>query len=294
MIKIHKRKPDWLKKKIVYTPQRHKVKELLRDLNLNTVCEEARCPNLSECFLKKRATFLILGSKCTRACRFCSIDKAKRGEELPLDKTEPLRVAKAVKELDLRYVVITSVTRDDLGDGGAAQFAETIKLIRDMNSEINVEVLTPDFEGKTEAIDVVINAKPDVFNHNVETVSRLYPVVRPQADFERSLFVLNYVKDNSLSAFVKSGFMVGLGEKTDEVIEMLKSIVKTGCDAITIGQYLQPTSNNIDVKEYIKPEVFDYYKKEALKIGFKYVASGPFVRSSYMAHEGYNALKKLV
>jgi len=294
MIKTGSRKPDWLKKKIVYTPQRHKVKELLRKFNLNTVCEEARCPNLSECFLKKRATFLILGNKCTRACRFCSIDKAKSGEKLPLDETEPMNVANAVKELDLRYVVVTSVTRDDLEDGGAGQFSKTIKLIREMNNNTNLEVLTPDFKGKTEAIDIVINAKPDVFNHNVETIPRLYREVRPQANFKRSLFVLKYVKDKFPFVFVKSGFMVGLGEKIDEVIELLGFIAETGCDALTIGQYLQPTSDNIEVKEYIKPEIFDFYKKEALKIGFKYVASGPFVRSSYMAHEGYNALKQLI
>ena len=292
MINTRIRKPDWLRKKIEYTPQRHKVKEILRELNLNTVCEEARCPNLSECFQKKRATFLILGNKCTRACRFCSIDKAKKNEKLPLDPKEPERVGEAVRRLGLRYVVITSVTRDDLEDGGAEQFAETIRCIRKINEEINIEVLTPDFQGKTESIDVVINARPDVFNHNVETVPRLYPVVRPQADFERSLFVLKYVKENYSSIFVKSGFMVGLGEKREEVLEMMEYIVKTGCDALTIGQYLQPTSKNIPVVEYVIPDVFDFYKKEALKMGFKYVASGPFVRSSYMAHEGFKALKQ--
>jgi len=292
MINTKVRKPDWLRKKIEYTPQRHKVKEILRELNLNTVCEEARCPNLSECFRKKRATFLILGDKCTRACRFCSIDKAKKGEKLPVDSEEPYRVANAVKKLDLKYVVITSVTRDDLEDGGAEQFVKTIMAIKKINKNTHVEVLTPDFKGNRRSIDLVISAKPDVFNHNVETIPRLYSEVRPQADFERSLSVLEYVKSHSPETFVKSGFMVGLGESKNEVLELLNSIVMTGCDAVTIGQYLQPTSKNIPVKEYIKPEIFDFYKEEALKMGFRYVASGPFVRSSYMAHEGYDALKK--
>ena len=294
MVNSKIRKPDWLRKKIEYTPQRHRVKEILRELNLNTVCEEARCPNLSECFLRKRATFLILGNKCTRACRFCSIAKAMKGEILAVDPEEPKRVAEAIKKLGLKYVVITSVTRDDLDDGGALHFAKTISAIREIDKYINIEVLTPDFKGEKESLNLVIEAKPDVFNHNVETIPRLYREVRPQADFERSLSVLKYVKTNSPTIFVKSGFMVGLGEKRDEVLDLLNRLSETGCDAVTIGQYLQPTAKNIAVKEYIKPEIFDFYKNAALKMGFKYIASGPFVRSSYMAHEGFNALKNVI
>ncbi len=285
-----RRKPDWLRKRIEYSPQRHMVKEILRGLGLNTVCEEARCPNQSECFYHRRATFLILGNKCTRNCRFCSIDKAKPGEILGLDEDEPKRVAEAVKNLRLKYVVITSVTRDDLDDGGASQFAKTIEEIKKLDDRINIEVLTPDFKGDRKALDTVINANPDVFNHNVETISRLYPNVRPQADFNRSLDVLKYVKEHSENIFVKSGFMVGLGETRDEIIELLHLLKQSGCDAVTIGQYLQPTKWNIPVKEYISPETFDYYRREAKRIGFKFVASGPFVRSSYMAHEGFESM----
>ncbi len=294
-IKTHKnagqRKPSWLRKKILYTPQKHDVKEILRTLGLNTVCEEARCPNQSECFYHKRATFLILGDKCTRNCRFCSIEKAKKGEALEVDPDEPERVAQAVKRLGLRYVVITSVTRDDLEDGGAEQFARTIYSIRKAVNNINIEVLTPDFKGSRKALDIVIGASPDVFNHNVETIERLYGKVRPQADFNRSLDVLKYVKGRDGNIFVKSGFMVGLGEEDDEVIELLKILKKTGCDAVTIGQYLQPTKWNLPVSRYVTPETFEFYRKEAVKIGFKYVASAPFVRSSYMAHEGFKSLK---
>jgi lipoic acid synthetase len=247
---------------------------------------------LSECYHHKRATFLILGRTCTRGCAFCSIEKLKGFSPSPPDPREPERILSAVKELGLRYVVITSVTRDDLSDGGASQFARCIELIRAYDRGIRVEVLTPDFQGKRTAIDTVARAQPAVFNHNVETVPRLYSTVRPQADYNRSIEFLSYVRKNYPHIYLKSGFMVGLGEKKRDVLQVLNDLFQVGCSAVTIGQYLQPGQSNLPVKEYVAPEMFDEYEREARRIGFGYVASGPYVRSSYMAHQGYDALSK--
>jgi lipoic acid synthetase len=285
-----KRKPSWLDKKIQYSDERHEVKSVLNRLGLNTVCKSARCPNLSECYHHRRATFLILGRTCTRNCAFCSVEKSEgSGPQYP-DPREPERILNAVRELGLRYVVITSVTRDDLPDGGAAQFARCIELIRSEEPDIKVEVLTPDFLGRGESIDNVARAHPDVFNHNVETVPRLYSTVRPQADYHRSVQFLAYIGDRYPRIYLKSGLMVGLGEEKGEVLEVLRDIHGAGCSAVTIGQYLQPSQYNLPVKEYVTPETFRVYEREARLIGFSYVASGPYVRSSYMAHHGYDAL----
>lgn len=285
-------KPPWLVKKIQYTDERHEVKVVLSKLGLHTVCESARCPNLSECFYRRRATFLILGNVCTRGCTFCSVEKAGKGVRLPLREDEPEKVLEAVRELGLRYAVVTSVTRDDLQDGGAGQFARTVWLLKEWDSSVKVEVLTPDFRGNTASIDTVANAKPDVFNHNVETVPRLYPTIRPEADYRRSIAFIQYVHREYPGIFLKSGLMVGLGERRDEVVEVLHQLRGAGCDAVTIGHYLQPCNANVPVHEYIPPETFTCYENEARSMGFLHVASGPLVRSSYMAHESYNALIK--
>jgi lipoic acid synthetase len=286
------RKPPWLNKKIEYTDERHAVKSILNRLDLNTVCKSARCPNLSECYRHKRATFLILGKTCTRGCAFCSVEKTGATHPLPPDPHEPERIVDAVKELGLHYVVITSVTRDDLEDGGASQFARCIELIKAHDQSIGVEVLTPDFMGDHGAIDAVACMKPDIFNHNVETVPRLYTTVRPEADYERSIGFLSYIKDVYPHIYLKSGLMVGLGETREEVLNVLKDLLDAGCRAVTIGQYLQPEQGNLGVKEYVTPETFAFYEDEARRLGFGYVASGPYVRSSYMAHQGYDELSK--
>lgn len=289
---IHLRKPSWLSKRIVYSDERHEVKKILGKLGLNTVCKSARCPNLSECFYNKRATFLILGNRCTRGCTFCSVKKAEPGEVIPLCKDEPEKVFQAVKALKLEYVVITSVTRDDLNDGGGRQFALTIGKLRELDYRVKIEVLTPDFQGDVRAINVVADAGPDVYNHNIETVPRLYERVRPGAEYKRSLSLLKHVNNTYPAIFLKSGFMLGLGEKENEVLEVLESLRESGCSAVTIGQYLRPGLWNIPIHEYITPEKFKFYEEQAKKIGFLYVASGPYVRSSYMAHEVYRDLLK--
>ncbi len=275
------RLPSWAKKKLGPQSALHTMKEVLRKRNLHTVCESARCPNIGECFSKPTATFMILGDVCTRTCGFCSIDKGLK--PLKVDPDEPANIAITAKELGLRHVVITSVTRDDLADGGAGQFALTIKAIRDTISGILVEVLTPDFKGDERSLKTVFDARPDIFNHNLETVPSLYPLVRPQADYRRSLEVLEMAKSSGIMA--KSGIMVGLGEKKGEVKDVLKDLFDAGCDAVTIGQYLRPTRNNLEVKEYVEPEVFLEYETYGKELGIKYVYSGPFVRSSYNAEK---------
>lgn len=282
-----KRKPDWLRVKA--NSGNAEVYDMLRSLGLNTVCEEAACPNCGECFGKKTATFMILGRNCTRHCRFCNVSK---GEPCIVDKKEPSNVASAVKLLKLRHVVITSVTRDDLPDGGAFHFADVIKAIRD-GAEGNppvIEVLIPDFKGNREALEKVIKAKPDIINHNVETVPRLYANVRPEAEYKRSLELIKRVSGSGI--ITKSGIMVGLGEKHEEVLEVFGDLVKNGCMLLTIGQYLAPSKAHYPVQQFIEPTVFEQYKKEGEDAGFKYVASGPLVRSSYMAETLYNAIKR--
>jgi len=276
-----KRLPSWAKKRLGSREALHEMKSILRKRGLHTVCESARCPNIGECFSKPTATFMILGDVCTRTCGFCSIDKG--ASPLLVDPHEPANIALTAKELGLRHVVVTSVTRDDLPDGGAGQFALTIKAIRDNISRILIEVLTPDFNGEEGPLAAVLEARPDIFNHNLETVPSLYSIVRPQADYLRSLEVLERSKKAGL--ITKSGIMVGLGERPEEVREVLKDLKSSGCDAVTIGQYLRPTRNNLEVREYVDPEVFKEYEEFGLGIGLRHVYSGPFVRSSYNAEK---------
>lgn len=277
---MSRRLPPWLVKRAVDIKELHGVKKILRNSGLSTVCEEARCPNMAECFKRPTATFMIMGDVCTRKCSFCSVSK---GEALPLDPLEPLNVAKAVNEMGLRYAVITSVTRDDIDDGGAFHFAKTVREIRKHCPRTKIEILIPDFKGNEDSVKCVCEAKPDVINHNIETVPRLYEEVRPQADYKVSLSIFAMVKNNSESISTKSGLMVGLGESVKEVISVMKDLRDSGCEMLTVGQYLAPTKKSIPVSEYIHPETFRLYEAEAKKFGFKSVASDPFMRSSYMA-----------
>ncbi len=278
------RLPEWIKTGKVIGD--HKTKKVLRSHGVSTVCEEARCPNKGHCFSKPTATFMILGDSCTRNCGFCSVNSSRPA--LP-DPKEPEKVALASKEMGLKYVVITSVTRDDLPDGGAGQFAETIRMVRRYLPKAGIEVLTPDFLGNREALKIVLDAGPDVFNHNIETVPRLYSQVRPQAVYRQSLEVLKAAREIAPSIATKSGLMVGLGESFDEVISVMRDLRKAGCRILTIGQYLRPGRENLPVVEYIHPEVFDRYRETALELGFGSVASGPLVRSSMNAEEMYSA-----
>ena len=280
------KKPYWLKKRIPPVQDLTKVKSILDEGDLHTVCEEARCPNLGECFSKGTATLLILGRICTRNCGFCSVE---HGVPFPLDQEEPEKVAQAVRKMGLRYVVITSVTRDDLPDGGASHFARTIQAIRALDQKIKIEVLIPDFKGDIPSFTAVLKEGPDVLNHNVETVSRLYPRVRPLADYKRSLNLLKRVKEDIPQMLTKSGFMLGLGETEKEVSDLLGDLRGVGCDFLTIGQYLQPRPDRLTVERYIPPEEFEEYRKMGEQMGFKSVASGPFVRSSYHAAQMFEA-----
>ena len=271
-------KPHWINKKIDFRAM-HAIEEKLSGLQIHTVCRQAKCPNISECFKRGTATFILLGVKCTRECAFCSVT---RGIPERVKEDEPDMVLEAVRRMGLGYVVITSVTRDDLADGGASIFAETVKKIKSRSPEIKVEVLTPDFMGRMEAIGAVLAAKPDVFGHNIETVPSLYKI-RKGADYTRSLGVLGTSKKLSPGVFTKSAIMLGLGETEQEVESVLADLAKVKCDFLSIGQYLQPGRDNYPVKEYIRPEKFDDYKKLALRMGFLHVESGTYVRSSYMA-----------
>jgi len=282
------RKPAWLNKKI-NLKDLNQTKELLTDLNLNTVCEKALCPNIGECFSNGQATFMILGDVCTRNCRFCGVAK---GEPKEVDLDEPLRVAQAVKRLNLKHVVITSVTRDDLELQGADIFNKVVKEIKENTQAESIEVLIPDFQGKKKLFDLVIEAKPDVINHNVETVPALYNQVRPLANYRVSLEVLRYTKEKDPSIFTKSGLMLGLGEADNEVLKVLDDLREVDCDFLTLGQYLNPSKNHYPVVDFITPEKFEEYKEEALKRGFKFVASAPYVRSSYKAREALETVKQ--
>lgn len=274
------RKPEWLRKRITESPRKNEVLALLRAQNLNTVCQGARCPNLSECFGRGTATFLLMGSVCTRGCRFCAVDK---GAPQPLDPGEPLRVARAIAELKLKHAVITSVTRDDLPDGGAAHFAAVVTALRENTPDTVIEILTPDFQGDTHVLSLFVGQPPDIFNHNLETVPSLYAAVRPQASYDRSLGLLNAVKKALPSALTKSGLMVGLGETIGEVHAVMGDLRRNECDILSIGQYLAPSADHTPVREYVTPEQFAQYAEFAKTIGFKAVFSGPFVRSSYLA-----------
>jgi len=276
------RLPKWIAEETRKSRGGREVKKRLRSHGLHTVCEEARCPNQGRCFSKSTAAFLILGDNCTRRCGFCAVG---HGALEPVDPDEPRRVAETAKELGLNYVVVTSVTRDDLPDGGAGQFAETIRQIRRFTPEAKVEVLIPDFKGDERALEIVLSACPDVFNHNIETVGHLYSLVRPQADYRRSLGVLKSAKKISPGITTKSGLMVGLGESFEDVKAVLKDLRTTDCDCLTIGQYLRPRRSNLPVKEYVRPEVFKEYGLLAKTMGFKKVSSAPLVRSSMDAEE---------
>ena len=273
------RLPEYLKRGIIDTEKTKTVRHILKDKCLNTVCESARCPNKSECYSRNTATFLIMGTVCTRNCRFCNIT-CERPQAINPD--EPKKIAEAVKDLNLKYVVITSVTRDDLPDGGAKHFAQVIKEIKKLNPDVKIEVLTPDFQGNTESIDIVINAKPDVFNHNVETVPSLYKKARPQANYERSINFLKYVKENS-NILTKTGLMVGLGETKEELIEVFKDLAKINCDIVTIGQYIAPTKEHLPVERYYEPTEYDELANIAQEIGIKHTFFSPLTRSSYKA-----------
>lgn len=275
-------KPEWMKIRYIDTPNREAVEKMLESLNLNTVCREANCPNYMECFSRKTATFMILGTNCTRDCRFCNVTY---GEPKSLDCDEPTNVAVAVKKLELKYVVITSVTRDDLPDGGAEHFAKTIEAIKEMSPETAIEVLVPDFGGDINSLKVIADAKPTVISHNMETIKSLYTEVRPQAEYERSLNLLKNIKNLNSNIHSKSGIMVGLGETEEQVYELFDDLIKVKCEFLTIGQYLAPTKNHVQIKEYIEPSMFEKYKSAALEKGFNFVASAPFVRSSYNAGE---------
>lgn len=272
------KRPDWLKVRLPTGHNYKEVHELMRKSKLNTVCEEAKCPNLAECWNRRTATFMILGDTCTRSCGFCNI---KVGIPNELDLDEPRRVAESVESLELRHVVITSVDRDELRDGGASIFSETVRLIRQKMPETTIEILIPDFKGEEESFKIILQNPPDILNHNLETVKRLYHGVRPQAKYERSLDLIRWFKDHGLRT--KSGIMVGIGETKEEVIELINDLFDHGCDIMTIGQYLQPTKNHLPVHRYVTLDEFQFYKDYGLQLGLKAIESSPLVRSSYHA-----------
>lgn len=282
------RRPHWLKVQASWGENYRRVKSLLAQSNLHTVCQEANCPNISHCFEEGTATFLTLGDVCTRGCTFCDV---KRGTPLPVDEDEPERVAETVKKLNLNYAVITSVTRDDLGDGGASIFARTINEIKSSIPGCKVEVLIPDFGGSLESLKTVLEAKPDVLNHNMETVQRLYPQVRKGADYKRSLKLLQNVKKIDRSMVSKSGMMLGLGENREEVIELMRDVRNVDCDLLTIGQYLSPSKDHLPIGKFYHPDEFAELKVVGEEMGFQHVESGPLVRSSYHAKEQVKYLK---
>ena len=276
------RLPSWLRQSKTDFPALHDLKVRLRERRLHTVCESARCPNIHDCFARKTATFMILGNTCTRSCGFCAVPQ---GTPEILDPDEPRQVAEMAAEMELRYVVITSVNRDELPDGGAGHFAQTVRRVREALPGAKIEVLTPDFRGDADAVAQVLDAGPDVFNHNMETIERLYDRVRPQADYRQSLNVLAFARRRAPDVLTKSGLMVGLGESQDEVRHLLDDLRQSETDVATIGQYLQPRRPRLRVEEYVPPETFERYREYGESIGFRAVFSGPLVRSSYMAEQ---------
>jgi lipoic acid synthetase len=285
--KVLVQKPKWLRRRLPSGSDYEKVKGMIHNDRLHTVCQEAKCPNMWECFSQKTATFLIMGSRCTRNCRFCSV---RPGPLEPPDPAEPARVADVVHQMGLKYVVVTSVTRDDVADGGASLFARTIIEIRRKMKDACVEVLIPDFQGNRDALHTVLEARPDVLNHNIETVPRLYPQVRPQAEYQRSLDIIRWTHAYDSEMPTKSGLMLGLGEEEMEVANTLVDLHSAGCRILTLGQYLQPSKDHLPVERFIPPEEFEAWRKKAIKVGFTEVASGPFVRSSYHAKELYQEI----
>lgn len=274
------RLPEWLTIRLPRPEAIKNVERMMRDKNLHTVCESARCPNLPECWSKQTATFMILGDTCTRSCGFCAI---KVGKGLELDPFEPFNVAMTAKKMGMKHVVVTSVARDDLADEGATQFARTIEMLHKHIPEVIVEVLTPDFKAKPDCVRTVTAAHPEIYNHNIETIERLHTVVRPQAKYARTLRVLEMVKELDPTIYTKSGLMLGLGETRDEVLTTLRDLRKVGVDAVTIGQYLRPTMHHLPVVSFIHPDEFAEYERIGEEMGFAFVASGPFIRSSYNA-----------
>ena len=285
-----KEKPIWIRTKITNTQNYFKTKETINKKKLHTVCQEASCPNISECWSKRHATFMIMGDTCTRACSFCNV---KTGKPVFLDPLEPSKIALATKELNLKHVVITSVDRDDLEDGGANHFSEVITQTRKMNKKTTIEVLTPDFLRKGESYKVVVNANPDVFNHNIETVPRLYREVRPGSRYFASVDLLKSIKKINKKIFTKSGIMLGLGETKNEVLQVMDDLLFANVDFLTIGQYLQPSVKHYPLMRYVHPEEFQQFKELALSKGFLIVASSPLTRSSYHADEDFTQMKKL-
>ncbi|WP_028308552.1 lipoyl synthase [Desulfitibacter alkalitolerans] len=275
--------PDWLKRRIPASANINKTNEILKSLNLNTVCESALCPNRGECFTKKTATFMILGNTCTRNCGFCAVPVDNKPG--PVNTEEPDKIVQAVKQLGLKHVVITSVTRDDLSDGGAGHFSAVIRKLKEFDKSLIIEVLTPDFAGSISAIEAVTLAKPNIYNHNLETVPELYKIVRPEADYDRSLNLLKLVKSLDEEIYTKSGIMVGLGETFEQVGKVLEDLRCVNCDVVTIGQYLAPSQKHLEVKEFVHPEVFKEYEALGQSLGFKHVAAAPFVRSSFNADD---------
>ena len=274
------KRPDWLKVKLPTGDNYSDVRNLMREKKLNTVCEEAKCPNIAECWNHRTATFMILGDTCTRSCGFCNV---KVGLPTELDLEEPKRVVEAIKQLNLKHAVITSVNRDELEDGGAFIFKECVRLLREEKPDCTVEILIPDFKGDEKAFETIMLHPPDILNHNLETVKRLYHAVRPQAKYDRSLNLISWFKERGIRT--KSGIMVGIGETSDEVLELMTDLYSHGCDIMTIGQYLQPTKQHLPVDRFVTPEEFRMYKVEGLKMGFRVVESSPLVRSSYHADE---------
>lgn len=278
---MQRRLPDYLKRPIIDTDKTRNVRRILKTKCLNTVCENARCPNKNECYTKNTATFLIMGNNCTRNCRYCNITCARPE---PLDLAEPFHVAEAVKDLGLKYAVITSVTRDDLPDGGAEHFANCIYEIRKISPDVKIEILTPDFKGNEDSLNTIIKANPNVFNHNIETVRNVFKTARPQGDYDCSLDVLKYIKDNS-KILTKSGLMIGLGETLEDIEQTLVDLKNAGCDILTIGQYIQPSKEHLEISKYYPPSEYEDLKALAEKVGIKHYQIGPLVRSSYRASE---------
>jgi len=284
---LRRSKPDWLKVQLPQSNDYKWMNNTIKEHSLHTICTSGKCPNAAECWGVGTATFMILGNICTRACKFCNVPT---GKPEAVDETEPQRIARSVQIMKLKHAVITSVDRDDLPDGGAGIWVETIKAIKEKNPGITQEVLIPDFQGMTNLVQQIIDAKPEVISHNLETVRRLTPQIRSRAKYDVSLSVLKYISDAGVVS--KSGIMLGLGEKEDEVLETMDDLAKVGVKVLTIGQYLQPSKKHLEVQEYVTPEQFKFYEEEGLKRGFKYVESGPLVRSSYHAEKHINALKK--
>lgn len=282
---MHRRKPDWLRIKLPSTEQYKYIKENLKNYKLNTICESGSCPNLGECWAARTATFMILGDICTRACRFCAVNHGKPGQ---LDENEPGNIALAVKTLNLKHCVLTSVTRDDLADGGAFIWADTIRKIKELNPKTTIESLIPDFNGNPDSIQLVIDARPDIISHNLETVRRLSKELRIKAEYDLSLEVIKQISNSGILS--KSGIMVGIGETEAEVEQTMDDLLAVGCKIFTIGQYLQPAKENLEVKEYIKPEIFEKYKKTGMLKGFQHIESSPLTRSSFHSAEQLNKL----